>query len=559
MGPQAVGGGLRLIAPQPAMQEGRETTMGASYRLGDHQIKSHALHAVTRTNRFWYAGASLARFSNQNIPQNEFRYIGRTYILEDGVLPNTAGISVHGTAGFQRTHADGSRLEGAVRISDVVQGLFPGIVGVPRQGDLGVAEELYAVDIPQQHASRVKATFVLRSGVKDRRSVRTVKGALGWNRRLELAPPHAHGWGPEPDSNLSLGLGEWNGFLESAWRGIHGSWGVQLEGLAVDTEGWEFLLPTHRRIRGSLIGDRQAGPHRFGIRADIVGTSHAGHEEPLYNSEGTVIGVDRRVEDVQRLIPGGMASWSVDLNPASGLWTGAFTAALHSRAPSNYELGANGIHHGTFRFERGNADLAPEKSIEGRFRMSSSGQASDRVNWQIQGFSAWHWDFIALSPTGSFAPISHAGQVYAFEAVDAFRTGLEASVDVAHEAWTASANGSVLGQWDVETGLGLPFTSPAQLHSTLGRKWRNQSLQIGCRAIADAQLTARNEATTEGALLWELDWQLAREAGTWSIGIHNLANTAWLDHTSAYRALGLVAQGRWIQFGFNARLKQPSS
>ena len=32
--------------------------------------------------------------------------------------------------------------------------------------------------------------------------------------------------------------------------------------------------------------------------------------------------------------------------------------------------------------------------------------------------------------------------------------------------------------------------------------------------------------------------------------VHNLMNAAWLDHVSAYRALGLVAQGRWASLRF---------
>jgi hypothetical protein len=81
-------------------------------------------------------------------------------------------------------------------------------------------------------------------------------------------------------------------------------------------------------------------------------------------------------------------------------------------------------------------------------------------------------------------------------------------------------------------------------------------LTVSCRVIADATLTARNEAPTDGTVLWGLGWSLARKAGTWSINLHNASNTAWLDHTSAYRALGLVAQGRWMQISFTTSVKQ---
>jgi iron complex outermembrane receptor protein len=556
MGPESVGGGLRLTAPKPLEYTGSMTTWGSSFRQGDNRMKSHILHAIQDEDRFWYLGTSGSVFGNQNIPQASFTYLGRSYALTDNVLPNTAGHSLHGTVGTERPTHRGGRVESSIRFSDVIQGLFPGIVGVPRQGDLEANSRLFLVEIPQQHATRLQTTGIWKTPAGQNGSSRSVKASVSWNRRLELAPPHAHGWGPEPSSNLSLSLEEWTGYLESTWRGAHGTFGVQFEGLTVATSGWEFLLPSHHRLRCSVLGEKRIGPHQFGVRADIVSTAQQGHEEPLYDASSTVVGADPRADHMQRLIPGGMASWLANIEPISRDWTGTASVVVYTRAPSNYELGANGIHHGTFRFEKGSPLLQSEKSIEARFQGHSKG-SSAKFEWRIQAFSALHQDFIALGPSATFAPISHAGQVYTFTAVNAFRTGLEASVSTSQGAWLASADGSLLGQWDISTGLGLPFTTPAQVYSTIGRNLgKNHQLKVACRAIADAKLTARNESPTEGALLWELAWSFKQKAGTWSMNIHNISNTAWLDHTSAYRALGLVAQGRWMQISFVTSMKQ---
>ena len=83
-------------------------------------------------------------------------------------------------------------------------------------------------------------------------------------------------------------------------------------------------------------------------------------------------------------------------------------------------------------------------------------------SWQVQGFAALHAGFISLTPSAHFAPVAHAGQIYEFMANDAFRTGAEWTL--AHR-WTSQElhwSGSVLGQWELQTGLGLPFTTPAQ-------------------------------------------------------------------------------------------------
>jgi iron complex outermembrane recepter protein len=271
------------------------------------------------------------------------------------------------------------------------------------------------------------------------------------------------------------------------------------------------------------------------------------------------VGIDARAKAMQRFIPGAMASWNYVIEPSSAAWKGTASTVLYTRAPSNYELGANGIHHGTFRFEQGNPELRPEKSVEGRFQAQSLSNVSP-WSWRFQSFLAMHHDFIALVPSASFAPISHAGQVYSFTAVDAFRTGLESSISRAAGAWSASAQASILGQWDIATGLGLPFTTPPQIRLSLEHEFaKTQQFSIACKAISDARLTARNEASTEGAFLCEFGWQMLCKRGTWSLDIHNLFNVAWLDHTSAYRPLGLVAQGRWIQISFNTKMKHHKS
>jgi iron complex outermembrane receptor protein len=177
-------------------------------------------------------------------------------------------------------------------------------------------------------------------------------------------------------------------------------------------------------------------------------------------------------------------------------------------------------------------------------------------NHHVQGFAAVHRGFISLTPSASFAPISHAGQVLQFEANDAFRTGADGTVSWRkdRQAWTAE--GSVLGQWDVRTGLGLPFTTPAQVRLAWERNVaRGSQVELSARGLAPARLTARNEAPTPGALLVDIHLRQTSRRGQWSLDVQNVFNSAWLDHISAYRALGLAAQGRWVQVQFSTTLK----
>ena len=158
MGPEAMGGGIRLIGPGRLPQDGNVTSAGTQFRSGDRRAKVHVLQRWTKGKSYGHAGVSIGAFGPQNIPQTSFTYLGRTYELEEPRLPNTGGSFVHATlgAGFQSETA--GTFSWICRASDVVQGLFPGIVGVPRQGDLSPSDGWYDVDVPQQHASRLQAT-----------------------------------------------------------------------------------------------------------------------------------------------------------------------------------------------------------------------------------------------------------------------------------------------------------------------------------------------------------------------------------------------------------------
>ena len=554
MGPEAVGGGLRFESPSRRNSSGITTKVGFAARAGNLKGGMHALHIASEGTSHWHAGIAVSGFGANQVPQRTFSYLGRTYQLETGELTNTAGRSGHAVLGFERTTKSGRDVSWTARLSDVHQGLFPGIVGLPRQGDLAPNDGRFDIRLPSQHASRVQTT--LRWSEAGDASVGwEYKLSGSWNQRREFAPPHAHGWGPLPESDLSLALEEWTTFGEARHRGPHGTYGMQLEGQHVTTSGWEFLLPTHRRLRISSMAESTLSRGTIAGRLDLVYADQAGHSEPLYNGSGEAVGVDVRAVAFETLRPGGMLSWQTPLKVTDGSTSGTLTLVVYGRVPSNHEWGANGIHHGSFRFEQGNPNLQTEWAGEGRISLTNDFKSLG-WRWSTQGFAAMHKGFISLTPSARFAPISHAGQIYEFRANDAFRTGLEAQVSHHSEWQVISLQGSMLGQWDLQTGLGLPFTTPAQaLLAWKGQTRNGLSLNLGCRALASATLTARNEDTTPGAVLADITLSQTIANGQLSLEVQNAFNRAWLDHISAYRALGLVAQGRWVQLRFTKTLK----
>lgn len=556
MGPAAVGGGMRFESPSAKNSSGVSTRLGAVARAGNFKAGLHALHISNDDDIHWHAGLSVSEFGSSQVPQRRFSYLGRVYELETGELTNTAGRAGHAVFGLEKETQAGRTVAWSMRLSDVQQGLFPGIVGLPRQGDLSPNDQLLEIRLPNQHASRVQMIFE-RSALQGGIDVNwDYKLSGSWNKRREYAPPHAHGWGPLPNSDLSLAMEEWTVFGEARQRGAHGSFGLQLEAQHVTTSGWEFLLPSHRRIRTSCMGEISADKSTLAGRIDLVYANQERHSEPLYNSEGDVVGTDVRTLAFETLMPGGMLSWQRPLSSKNNRVRGLATLVAYGRVPNNHEWGANGIHHGSFRFEQGNPNLRTEWATEARLSMQNDSEELG-VQWSAKGFVSFHKGFISITPVAKFAPISHAGQIYEFLANDAFRTGMEVEVSHRMERQTFSFDASALGQWDMATGLGLPFTTPLQ--SRLG--WEGVAghgftLNLSGRAVAPATLTARNENTTPGALLADITLSQTTEKGQWTLEVQNVFDRAWLDHTSAYRALGLVAQGRWVQLRFTTQLKR---
>ena len=213
-----------------------------------------------------------------------------------------------------------------------------------------------------------------------------------------------------------------------------------------------------------------------------------------------------------------------------------------------------GAINGYLNTARGNPDLNPETAIEARASISSS---SENFNMEIHSFASLHKGFIHITPTSSFAPIAHAGQVYSYQATDAFRTGMEMKMNLKLGRGQLTTSSSLLGQWALETGLGLPFTPPADIINSYSLPIVDHlSITLSHRAIAPSYLLARNEDFTKGASLLGVELILKIKKTEFRIEADNLLNRNWLDHISAYRTLGLVAQGSWVSFSWSMDLQK---
>ena len=219
---------------------------------------------------------------------------------------------------------------------------------------------------------------------------------------------------------------------------------------SVDKFGEETLVPGSVTENGALFLSEQAELGRvnlsFGMRYDRRGLD-------VDADEDLGVAAHRRTWDAVSgsagILVNPTAATAVVLNLGRGF-----------RAPSTFELFANGVHEGTARFERGDPALANEHSVnlDLALRVQSS-----RVSAELGGFVNFVENYIYPRPTGIDDPAS-GFQIFEYTQGNARLYGIEAVGEYHPTAWLhlrATAD-QVRGQ-NRELGIPLPFVPPLRL------------------------------------------------------------------------------------------------
>ncbi|HEX8299465.1 MAG TPA: TonB-dependent receptor [Rubricoccaceae bacterium] len=232
----------------------------------------------------------------------------------------------------------------------------------------------------------------------------------------------------------------------------------------------------------------------------------------------------------------------------SGAWSLAANAGTAWRPPGINELYANGVHHGTARYERGNAALTPERSLD---LTATLRHESRWISAEVAAYRNAISDFVYLveapAPT-----VTIRGTFPTYDTVqdDVVLRGVDAQLDVRPLGWlTLGAQASVLRADNVTVGGPLyqmpadrlrlrarvhgsrlgPFRGPyAEAEGLLVR--RQDRLQPGAfeplapppgYALADIRLGAEIAAFGQPATL--------------SIGVQNVFDVRYRDYLSRFR------------------------
>lgn len=342
------------------------------------------------------------------------------------------------------------------------------------------------------------------------------------------------------------------------WGGVRGVLGLQLEDVDFSALGAEAFVPSTRsRRQGVFLIEEtawSAGTLNAGLRLEQARIDSAGDADPLAPQFGPAASrrfspVSLSVGNVWRFAP----AWS-------------FTSTLSStgRAPTAFELFANGVHAATASFERGDAGLGAER---GR-NLDLALQWKDTAGALRLGvYQARFSRYIALDATGASVdvPDGNGGVVsfpeYAFRAVRARLEGIEAETSwrFASGSWSGQTGASLDLTRGTNQRSGEPLARIAPLRARLAAEighadWTGWALRVEFEHAAAQRRVPSTDTPTAGYNLVHTaltrGWGDAARPGLWFLKLNNIGNTLGFSAASAatIRALSPLP-GRSVQTG----------
>lgn len=372
-----------------------------------------------------------------------------------------------------------------------------------------------------------------------------LKLILGWqqNRRQEFEES-----ADEPGLDFRLNTINYDlryqAGCENGWKTAFGLAGM---GQKSDNMGDEYLIPAYSLLDAGIFAtaSKSLGECTLsgGLRADIRWL----HSEALTG----------RFEDFRRRFPGISASIGA-VRPLDRHFTFRANVARGFRAPNLAELGSNGEHEGTFRFELGNRDLKPEYSLQGDLGLDFT---SRYVSVQSAVFISRIDNYIYSARNGE---VSDEGlPVYAFRSGLAHLGGGEIGIDIhpVHQLHMSGAFSCVYAR--EKGGDDLPLIPAPRLFSEIkyelshgGHLLNNAfvSLNVDWNMAQNHFYAAGGTETATPAYLL-----LGASAGTdivirgktrlslYVIG-SNLTDRAYMPHLSRLKYIGIANMGRNVTF-----------
>ncbi len=557
-GSDAIGGAIRILPPVLPVNDQLKGEIFTTYKTNNQLAGISAALQGSKNEDFFRVRISAQDFADYTVPATSFQYNGFVLPIYNNRLKNTAGneLNFSGAAGIHKKWGATT-----LTVSNFHQkaGLFAGATGIPREYQLEDDGDPRNIDLPRQVVNHLK--IISNTTLIIGKSWIEADFGYQYNDRKEEGTPHAHGYQPTPDGNLALGLDlqtisaniRYNtsyGEKVSGSAGLQGQWQVNRQ------SGFEFLLPdfTAGNIGGFFYQEYSPSHHfsmNAGIRYDYGVRNIEEHIEPDYSTieEGDSV---LRNPDIYRVFHDFSAALGFSYYPSLTFNT-KLNIGTSFRMPTAAELSSNGVHHGTFRHEKGDPNLDSERGIQADLNFTYQKNQTAII---LTPFFGYFDKYIYLAPQPEFSTLPAGGQLFQYTQNDALFTGVEFSVDM-EILKNLKVGSAVEYVWNknLDTRLPLPFTPPFSIFGELiysknisNKAFKYYFFGANYHFYAAQNRVDRNEQTTPGYGLFSVsggfDYQLKGQRLQFLLSVNNLFNVSYMNHLSRYRLLNLPEQGR---------------
>ena len=531
-------------------------TLGGSFMLG---IKKS----------FWYAQVrySEQHFGDYRIPTDTIVYLTQKMPVYGRKLKNTAGIerNIGFFAQYQR-----QRYKANYSVSNVYQktGFFPGAHGIPDVSRVEDDGDSRNMELPYSKVNHLKVTTLQQYAWEKL----VLSGDFGFqnNHREEWSVFHTHyGSQPvpekDPDKELAFNLNTLSASVKvrfigsSSWEHALG-WDGQHQ--RNDISGYSFLLPEYYRSTTGLLWLTTYKPNNVisvsgGMRYDYGYIHISSHEDAYLADYLRKQGYDEEQVEHYKWNSHAEKKKFGDYSFSLGLvWTPSERHMVKAnvgrsfRLPGANELAANGVHHGTFRHEQGDANL---KSEQGWQMDASYNLRYNGFSISVSPFVSWFSNYIFLRPTGEWSVLPHAGQIYRYTGAEVLFAGTEATIDIHFlRSFNYRISGEYVYTYNCDEHIPLSFSPPFSMRNTLTWQRKQVMLYAEWQSIARQNRVDRNEDRTPGANLFHLGGSLnipirGNQAIEITLTARNIFNTRYYNHLSFYRKVEIPEPGRNFQ------------
>lgn len=335
---------------------------------------------------------------------------------------------------------------------------------------------------------------------------------------------------------------------------IVGIQGFLLETINYD-DALEYLIPDAKKDDRSIYGLLNYNSEKWviqgGLRYDYRKVN-VDASLPHFIDFGFILPGEPEDRKLERTFDGVTTSAGATFRPDSH-WRFRLNIAQGFRAPDLAELFSNGVHPGTRRFEKGNAEFQREQNIQTdfgvRYRTNNFSISSEVFYNDIN-------NYIFFAPTGE---MQEDLEIWTFEQADARLYGGEVELDfhpAAVKWFSASTSYSmVIGQRTSDFSY-LPYIPAYRWNQSMDFRLKDLGIiqkpyiSILGTLIFDQNKPAPLEEATPGYFLLGMNFGGNLKIGNNLLDVYvsgtNLLNKSYLDHLSLFRPFGINQMGRNI-------------